>query len=61
MIPPHDHTATIGFLGSATALGSGLVSTLEHLDLWFRVGTSFFGLCVGIVTLIYMVRKLKRQ
>ena len=61
MIPPHDHTATIGFLGSATALGSGLVSTLEHLDLWFRVGTSFFGCLVGLVTLIYMIRKLKRQ
>ena len=57
----HDHTPIIGFSGSFAAIASGMISTLEHLDTWFRVGTSFFGLCVGALTLIYMVRRLKKQ
>jgi hypothetical protein len=55
----HDHTPQIGAFGSITAIGASMVATLEHVDLWLRVMTSGIGLIVGLLTLIYMARKLK--
>lgn len=56
----HDHAPQIGAIGSITAIGASMLSTLEHVDLWLRVATSGCGLLVGILTLIYMARKLKK-
>jgi len=56
-----DHASQIGALGSMTAIGASLISTLEHVDLWLRVATSGVGLLAGILTLIYMAGKLRKK
>lgn len=56
-----DHAPQIGALGSMTAIGASLISTLEHVDLWLRVATSGVGLLAGILTLIYMAGKLRKK
>ena len=57
----HDNVPQIGAAGSITAIGASLLSTLEHVDLWLRVATSGIGLLVGILTLIYMAIKIRRN
>ena len=57
----HDHAPQIGAIGSMTAIGASLISTLEHVDLWLRVATSGVGLLAGILTLIYMAGKLRKK
>lgn len=56
----NDNTAHIGAFGSFTALLASGVSTIEQIDLWMRVATSFVGLLVGLITLVYIFRKNKK-
>lgn len=56
----NDHTPQVGAFGSITALLASAASTIEHVDLWLRVATSFIGLIVGVITLVYMVRKNRK-
>jgi hypothetical protein len=53
-------TAATGMLGSATSIGAAVYSLLPHLEAWMRLASVVVGLAVGIVTLIKILRDLKK-
>jgi hypothetical protein len=53
-------TVTTGFIGSATSIGAAGYSMLPHLEAWMRLASVVVGLAVGIVTLIKILRDLKK-
>lgn len=53
-------TAATGLVGSATSIGAAVYSMLPHLEAWMRLASVAVGLAVGIVTLIKILRDLKK-
>ena len=59
----HQHLTTVerGALGTFASLGSAAVSMVSHLELYLRVAGLMVGLAVGVVTLISVVKDLRRK
>jgi hypothetical protein len=53
-------TAATGLIGSATSIGAAVYSMLPHLEAWMRLASVAVGLAVGIVTLVKILRDLKK-
>lgn len=53
-------TIATGLIGSATSIGAAVYSMLPHLEAWMRLASVAVGLAVGIVTLIKILRDLKK-
>jgi len=53
-------TIATGLVGSATSIGAAVYSMLPHLEAWMRLASVAVGLAVGIVTLIKILRDLKK-
>jgi hypothetical protein len=53
-------SAATGLVGSATSIGAAVYSMLPHLEAWMRLASVAVGLAVGIVTLIKILRDLKK-
>jgi hypothetical protein len=57
----HLSTVERGALGTFASLGSAAVSMVGHLEVYLRVAGLMVGLAVGIVTLISVVKDLRRK
>jgi hypothetical protein len=53
-------SAATGLIGSATSIGAAIYSMLPHLEAWMRLASVAVGLAVGIVTLVKILRDLKK-
>jgi|688.fasta_scaffold06952_5 hypothetical protein len=53
-------SAATGLVGSATSIGAAVYSMLPHLEAWMRLASVAVGLAVGIVTLIKILRDLRK-
>jgi hypothetical protein len=53
-------SAATGLIGSATSIGAAVYSMLPHLEAWMRLASVGVGLAVGIVTLVKILRDLKK-
>ena len=59
----HSHLSTVerGALGTFASLGSAAVSMVSHLEVYLRVAGLMVGLAVGIVTLISVLKDLRKK
>ena len=59
----HQHLTTVerGALGTFASLGSAAVSMVSHLEVYLRVAGLMVGLAVGIVTLISVLKDLRKK
>jgi hypothetical protein len=57
----HMTTVERGALGTFASLGSAAVSMVSHLEVYLRVAGLMVGLAVGVVTLISVVKDLRRK
>ena len=59
----HQHLSTVerGALGTFASIGSAAVSMVSHLEVYLRVAGLMVGLAVGVVTLISVVKDLRRK
>jgi len=56
----NDHPTMTGILGTATSVSGVLVSLLPHLETGLRISGAFVGLIAGILTCVYMLKKITR-
>jgi flagellar motor component MotA len=56
----NDHPTITGLLGTATSVSGVLVSMLPHLETGLRISGAFVGLIAGILTCVYMWKKITR-
>jgi hypothetical protein len=59
----HEHLTTVerGALGTFASLGSAAVSMVSHLEVYLRVAGLMVGLAVGVVTLISVIKDLRKK
>jgi hypothetical protein len=59
----HSQLSTVerGALGTFASLGSAAVSMVSHLEVYLRVAGLTVGLAVGIVTLISVLKDLRKK
>ena len=59
----HQHLTTVerGALGTFASLGSAAVSMVSHLEVYLRVAGLMVGLAVGVVTLISVLKDLRKK
>jgi hypothetical protein len=57
----HMTTVERGALGTFASIGSAAVSMVSHLEVYLRVAGLMVGLAVGVVTLISVVKDLRRK
>jgi hypothetical protein len=57
----HMTTVERGALGTFASLGSAAVSMVSHLEVYLRVAGLMVGLAVGVVTLISVIKDLRRK
>ena len=59
----HSHLSTVerGALGTFASLGSAAVSMVSHLEVYLRIAGLMVGLAVGIVTLISVLKDLRKK
>ena len=59
----HQHLTTVerGALGTFASLGSAAVSMVSHLEVYLRVAGLTVGLAVGVVTLISVLKDLRKK
>jgi flagellar motor component MotA len=56
----NDHPTMTGILGTVTSVSGVLVSMLPHLETGLRISGAFVGLIAGILTCVYMLKKITR-
>jgi hypothetical protein len=59
----HTHFSTTekGIIGTATSIGSSVLSMLPHLETTLRVTGLIIGICVGVATLISVLHDIKKK
>ena len=59
----HQHLTTVerGALGTFASLGSAAVSMVSHVEVYLRVAGLTVGLAVGVVTLISVLKDLRKK
>ena len=59
----HEHLTTVerGALGTFASLGSAAVSMVSNLEVYLRIAGLMVGLAVGIVTLISVLKDLRKK
>lgn len=58
----HNFTTTEkGLIGSATSIGSSVLSMLPQLETTLRVAGLLIGICVGVATLISVVHDIQKK
>lgn len=61
LLQTHMTTVERGALGTFASLGSAAVSMVSHLEVYLRVAGLTVGLAVGIVTLISVLKDLRKK
>ena len=54
----HDNPTFTGLMGTATSITGVLVSMLPHVETGLRLSGAFVGLVAGILTCVYMWKKI---
>jgi len=54
-------TTEKGVIGTATSIGSSVLSMLPHLETTLRVAGLVIGICVGVATLISVIHDIKKK
>ena len=54
-------TTEKGVIGTATSIGSSVLSMLPHLETTLRVAGLLIGIAVGVATLISVVHDIKKK
>ena len=59
----HTHFSTTekGVIGTATSIGSSVLSMLPHLETTLRVTGLIIGICVGVATLISVLHDIQKK
>jgi hypothetical protein len=59
----HTHFSTTekGIIGTATSIGSSVLSMLPHLETTLRVAGLIIGICVGVATLISVLHDIQKK
>ena len=55
-----DNTTMTGLVGTATSISGVLVSLIPHIETGLRICGAFVGLVAGILTCVYMWKKISK-
>ena len=61
LLQTHMTTVERGALGTFASLGSAAVSMVSHLEVYLRIAGLMVGLAVGVVTLISVLKDLRKK
>lgn len=56
-----DNTAATGILGTATSFTGFIISMMPHIESGLRIGGLFVSLVAGVLTIVYMFNKIRKQ
>ncbi len=56
----NDHPTMTGLLGTATSISGVMVSLLPHIETGLRISGAFVGLVAGVLTCVYMWKKINK-
>jgi flagellar motor component MotA len=56
----NDHPTMTGIIGTATSISGVLVSLLPHIETGLRISGAIVGLVAGVLTCVYMWKKITR-
>lgn len=56
-----DNTTFTGVLGTTTSFTGFIVSTMPHIETGLRLGGLLVSLIAGILTIVYMFNKIRKQ
>jgi len=54
----NDHPTFAGLMGTATSISGVLISMLPHLETGLRISGALVGLIAGVLTCVYMWKKI---
>jgi len=57
----NDNTTVTGILGTATSFTGFMVSLMPHIETGLRLGGLFVSLIAGVLTIVYMFNKIRKQ
>jgi len=57
----NDNTTLTGILGTTTSFTGFLVSMMPHIETGLRLGGLFVSLVAGILTIVYMYNKIRKN
>jgi len=56
-----DNTSATGILGTATSFTGFIISMMPHIESGLRIGGLFVSLVAGVLTIVYMFNKIRKQ
>jgi len=57
----NDNATATGILGTATRYTGFMVSMMPHIETGLRLGGLFVSLIAGVLTIVYMFKKIRKQ
>jgi hypothetical protein len=57
----NDNATLTGILGTTTSFTGFLVSMMPHIETGLRLGGLFVSLIAGVLTIVYMFNKIRKQ
>jgi hypothetical protein len=57
----NDNATLTGILGTTTSFTGFLVSLMPHIETGLRLGGLFVSLIAGVLTIVYMFNKIRKQ
>jgi hypothetical protein len=56
----NDNTTITGIIGTTTSVSGIMVSLMPQIEMGLRLGGLFVSLIAGVLTIIYMYKKIKK-
>jgi len=57
----NDNTTITGILGTTTSFTGFMVSMMPHIETGLRLGGLLVSLIAGVLTIVYMFNKIRKQ
>ena len=57
----NDNPTLTGILGTTTSFTGFMVSMMPHIETGLRLGGLFVSLVAGVLTIVYMINKIRKQ
>jgi hypothetical protein len=57
----NDNATFTGIIGTTTSFTGFMISLMPHIEAGLRVGGLFVSLIAGIMTIVYMFNKIRKQ
>jgi hypothetical protein len=57
----NDNATATGILGTTTSFTGFMVSMMPHIETGLRLGGLFVSLIAGVLTIVYMFNKIRKQ